>query len=148
MISFSEKLKKAMQQLEINQAQLVGMTGIGKSSISQYLSGKNIPTEERQRNIAVSLGLVPDYFEQEEPIIKLLKSNSAVIPRIQPKDVAKLMRMSQQNVRRGLQQGRFEWGYAIRTSAPGAEKETYTYFINANSFASIEGIEVPPEYVY
>lgn len=148
MISFSEKLKKAMQQLEINQAQLVGMTGIGKSSISQYLSGKNIPTEERQRNIAVSLGLVPDYFEQEEPIIKLLKSNSAVIPRIKPKHAAKMMRMTLKNIHRGLQQGEFHWGYAIRTSEPGAERERYTYFINARSFANIEGIEVPPEYVY
>lgn len=150
-MTFGEKLKKAMQQLDINQAQLVGMTGIGKSSISQYLSGKNTPTEERQKNIAVSLGLDPDYFEQdEEPIIKFLKSNSAsaVIPRIRPEDVAKLMRMNQQNIRKGLQQRRFDWGYAIKTSEPGAEKETYTYFINARSFASIEGIEVPPEYVY
>ena len=46
-MTFSEKLKKAMQDLNISQKQLVGITGIGKSSISQYLSGKNIPSEER-----------------------------------------------------------------------------------------------------
>lgn len=148
-MTFGEKLKKAMQQLDINQAQLVGMTGIGKSSISQYLSGKNIPTEERQKNIAVSLGLDPNYFEQdEEPIIKFLKSNSAVIPRIKAKHAAKMMRMSLKNIHRGLQQGKFPWGYAIKTSEPEAERERYTYFINARSFAVIEGIEPPPEYVY
>ena len=51
-MTFNEKLKKAMQDLGISQAQLVGMTGIGKSSISQYLSGKNTPTAEGQKHIA------------------------------------------------------------------------------------------------
>ena len=79
---FNEKLKKAMQDLGISQAQVVGMTGIGKSSISQYLSGKNTPTEERQKNIAVSLGLEPDYFEKDEPVVKLAKANTGVISEI------------------------------------------------------------------
>lgn len=56
-MKFSEQLKAAMQQLGINQSQVVGMTGIGKSSISQYLSDSNVPTEERQKHIAVSLVL-------------------------------------------------------------------------------------------
>ncbi len=45
-MKFSEQLKVAMQQLGINQSQVVGMTGIGKSLISQYLSDSNVPTEE------------------------------------------------------------------------------------------------------
>ena len=68
-MNFSEMLKKVMQDLNINQKQLSGLTGIGKSSISQYLSGKNIPTEERQKDIAVSLGLPENYFIQEIPDI-------------------------------------------------------------------------------
>ncbi len=56
---FDEKLKQVMYDLKISQAQLVGLTGIGKSSISQYLSGKNIPTEARQRDTAVLLGIDP-----------------------------------------------------------------------------------------
>jgi len=56
---FDEKLKQVMYDLKISQAQLVGLAGIGKSSISQYLSGKNIPTEARQRDIAVLLGIDP-----------------------------------------------------------------------------------------
>ena len=51
-MKFSEQLKAVMQQLGINQSQVVGMTGIGKSSISQYLSDSNVPTEERQKHIA------------------------------------------------------------------------------------------------
>ena len=48
-MTFGERLKKTMQEIGITQSQLVGMTGIGKSSISQYLSGKNVPTKERRR---------------------------------------------------------------------------------------------------
>ena len=51
---FSEKLKKAMQQLGLRQSQVAGMTGCSKGSISQYLSGKNIPLADKQRDIAVS----------------------------------------------------------------------------------------------
>lgn len=63
---FSEKLKKAMQELEINQAKVVSLTGKSKGSISQYLSGKQTPSEKVQGDIAVSLGLAPDYFEKED----------------------------------------------------------------------------------
>lgn len=137
---FSEKLKKAMQQLGISQAQLVGMSGIGKSSISQYLSGKNIPTVERQKNIAVSLGLAPDYFEQEEDetiflFKKALEDDS--IKRLDVTIAAKLLGMNHNTVRKGLQQGVFPWGYAIHTS-----ENRWAYFINAKRFAEIEGIAV------
>lgn len=64
-MKFREKLKAAMQQLNLSQTQVVGMTGCSKASISQYLSGKNTPSAEKQRDIAVSLGLAPDYFRQE-----------------------------------------------------------------------------------
>ena len=40
-MKFSEKLKQAMQQLRINQAQVVGLTGKSKGSISMYLNDKN-----------------------------------------------------------------------------------------------------------
>lgn len=141
-MTFNEKLKKAMQDLGISQAQLVGMTGIGKSSISQYFSGKNTPTAERQKHIAVSLSLAPDYFEQDEPVVKLAKTNSGVIAELRPKDAAKLMRMNHKTVEQGLKQGVFPWGYAIQTS-----ENHHRYFINARRFAEIEGIEVPPEMV-
>ena len=141
-MTFNEKLKKAMQDLGISQAQLVGMTGIGKSSISQYLSGKNTPTAERQKHIAVSLGLIPDYFEHDEPVVKLAKTKSGVIAELRTKDVGKLMRMNHRTIEKGLKQGIFPWGYAIQTS-----ENHHRYFINARRFAEIEGIEVPPEMV-
>lgn len=139
-MTFSEKLKKAMQDLNISQKQLVGMTCIGKSSISQYLSGKNTPTEERQRNIALSLGLEPDYFNKEAVVAVLPKkiiSNNNGIRKMLVEDVAKIMGMNHQTIRKGLQQGVFPWGYAIKTS-----ENRWAYFINATSFEEIEHVTV------
>lgn len=56
-MKFAEKLKKAMQELNLNQRQVVTMTGKSKGSVSQYLSGKQIPSEDVQSAIATSLGL-------------------------------------------------------------------------------------------
>ncbi len=137
-MKFSEQLKEAMQQLGINQSQVVGMTGICKSSISQYLSDSNVPTEERQKHIAVSLALAPDYFSKENKQVVAF-SKQALNEGIQRLDVmvaAKILGMTHTTVRKGLQQGVFPWGYAIKTSA-----NRWTYFINAKRFAEIEGIE-------
>ncbi len=141
-MKFSEKLKKAMQQLGINQAQVVRLTGKSKGSVSMYLSDKTVPPESVQSDIAVSLGLAPDYFEQEEPILKFMKSGQGVIPQLHVEDVAKLMRKDEKTIRDGLRQGRFEWGYGIKTSS------RWTFFINATAFAEKEKIAVPQEMIF
>jgi transcriptional regulator with XRE-family HTH domain len=140
-MKFDEKLKKTMQDLNITQKQLVAMTGIGKSSISQYLSGKNIPTEERQKNIALSLGLDADYFKEMEtvaavPVIISVGTGKG-IKKLMVEDAAKILGMNHNTVRKGLQQGVFPWGYAIKTS-----EHRWVYFINAKRFAEIEGVTV------
>lgn len=135
-MNFNEKLKKAMQDLGINQAKVVSLTGKSKGSISQYLSGKQTPSAEVQRDIAVSLGLNPDYFEQETPTLELAKKTDGV----QTLDVmvaAKLMHMNHNTVRKGLQQGVFPWGYAIKTS-----ENRWVYFINAVRFSEIECVAI------
>lgn len=137
-MKFSEKLKKAMQQLEINQAKVVSLTGKSKGSISQYLSGKQTPSAEVQRDIAVSLGLAPDYFEQEEARVVLMpKDAEGRIKRMLPEEAAVFLGMDKGTVRKGLQQGVFPWGYAIKTS-----ENRWAYFINAVRFAEIEGLAI------
>lgn len=138
-MNFNEKLKQAMQQLNITQAQVVGMTGIGKSSISQYLSGKNVPSEDRQKNIAVSLGLDAEYFNQEEPVVAKIATSAEGdgIQRLDVSIAAKLMGMNHNTIRKGLQQGVFPWGYAIHTS-----ENRWAYFINAIQFAEIEKVTI------
>ena len=135
---FGEKLKYAMQELHLNQVQVCGMTGKSKGSISQYLSGKQIPSEAAQSAIAVSLGLDPDYFANEEEKVIAMPREALMdgkIRRLLPEDVAPLLGMDKKTVRQGLQQGVFPWGYAIKTS-----ESRWSYFINANRFAMIEGL--------
>lgn len=141
-MKFSEKLQAAMQQLGLNQAQVVGMTGCSKGSISQYLSGKNTPSTNKQSDIAVSLGLAPDYFEQNTVSTVITpttvkKSNDGKIRQLPVEKAAQLLGMNHNTVRKGLQQGVFPWGYAIHTS-----EHRWAYFINAQRFAEIEGVAV------
>lgn len=63
-MTFSEKLKQAMQELHLNQRQVCGMTGKSKGSVSQYISGKQIPSDDVQSAIAAALGLESDYFSK------------------------------------------------------------------------------------
>ena len=63
-MSFAEKLKKLMRELDLSQTRLSELTGIGKSSISQYLSGKNEPANDRKKQIALALGVQENYFNQ------------------------------------------------------------------------------------
>lgn len=137
-MKFSEKLKKAMQQLGLNQAQVVGMTGKSKGSISMYLNDKTIPSEKVQSDIAVSLGLAPNYFEQEDAKVVIVpKDAEGKIRRMLPEEAAVFLGMDKGTVRKGLQQGVFPWGYGIKTS-----ENRWAYFINAARFAEIEGVTV------
>ena len=136
---FSEKLKQAMQDLHLNQVQTCGLTGKSKGSISQYLSGKQVPSEDVQRSIATALGLASDYFAKpDKAVVALPKTElrNKVIERLDVREAAKIMRMNANTIREGLQQGRFPWGYAIQTS-----ENRWVYFINAKRFAEIEGLE-------
>lgn len=134
-MKFAEKLRETMKDLNLNQKQVVGLTGKSKGSISQYLSGKQVPSEKSQSDIAVSLGLDPDYFKNEENTVSFRIPREGVIRRLDVVKAAQLMGMNHDTVRKGLQQGVFPWGYAIHTS-----QNRWVYFINAKRFAEIERI--------
>ena len=139
-MNFSEKLKTAMTELHLNQRQVCGMTGKSKGSVSQYLSGKQIPSENVQRDIAVSLGLDQDYFTKDNSqtvVLPTKEVRNGVIPRLDVEKAARLLQMNHNTVRKGLQQGVFPWGYAIKTS-----ENHWCYFINAKRFSEIEGVAI------
>lgn len=138
---FENKLKQAMQDLNLKQSQVAGMTGKSKGSISQYLSGKQVPSDDVQRDIAVSLGLDPDYFSKSEDDLPLVTypepKRSGAIRRLTVKEAATLLGVDKMTVSKGLQQGVFPWGYGVKTT-----EKSWTYIINADSFARIEGVAV------
>ena len=92
-VTFSEKLKTVMQDLGLNQARLCEMTGRSKGSVCQYLSGKQIPTEETMKDMAVSLGLDPEYFLQKEKKAAIPRKNMEVptIPRLDVETAAQML---------------------------------------------------------
>ena len=53
---FGENLKKIMSEKGLSVTKVSQLSGVGKSSISQYLSGKNVPTSERIKVLADAIG--------------------------------------------------------------------------------------------
>ena len=49
---FAERLKEAMVNQRMTQVQLAATVGLGKSSISQYLSGRNVPNSANLKQLA------------------------------------------------------------------------------------------------
>jgi Predicted transcriptional regulators len=133
---FKNKLKQIMRELNINQAKLCDMAGIGRSSISQYLSGKVEPTENRKKEIAKALGISPLYFTEEIAKIK----QDTKLKNISVEEVARVMGLDVCTVKKGLINERFPWGYAIQTS-----QNNWRYWINAQKFAEKEGFQPTPK---
>ena len=132
-MNFADKLKKLMGDLDISQGQLHALTGIGRSSISQYLSGKNEPSKDRKREIARAMGVQEDYFEMFEPAATVQHDGVVNLP---VPLAAKLMKKSKEWVMQGLRDGVFPWGYAVKLI-------NWSYFISSVKFTEPTGIEVP-----
>lgn len=131
-MSFAEKLKSLMDQNSLTQREVKNLTGIGASSISQYLSGKNEPTKARKREIAIALGVQEDYFDTFMPEAKIQKG----VFNLPVKMAAKLMNKSPEWVYQGLRDGVFPWGYAVKL-------EGWSYFISSVKFTEYTGIQIP-----
>jgi transcriptional regulator with XRE-family HTH domain len=132
-MTFADKLKKLMEDLDLTQGEIHKITGIGRSSISQYLSGKNEPSQMRKQEIARALGVQETYFEMFEPAATVQHDGVVNLPVTL---AAKLMKKSKEWVMQGLRDGVFPWGYAVKLT-------NWSYFISSVKFTEYTGIEVP-----
>ena len=111
MNTFAERLKYAMEQADLKQSALSEQAGISKAAISQYLSGKNTPNQERIKALADVTGVTFDFLmgygaaPVAEPPIK----------KISVKEAARCMGKSDQFVRIGLQRGLLPVSYTHLT---------------------------------
>lgn len=145
MTEFGRRLRAVIREKGLSQTQVCSMTGKSKASISQYLSGTQLPPEKTQTEIAVALGLDVDYFNPQ-PVISQDEAGDAEhvnriqglkpIIRISVEEAAELMRASPQTIRKGLEQGKYPWGYSVKTS-----ETKHTYLINLQRLIEIEKIE-------
>lgn len=132
-MSFAEKLNNLMIELDLSQSKLSNLTGVGKSSISQYLSGKNEPSKDRKKEIARKLGVQEDYFDTFETAATVQHDGVFNLPVTL---AAKLMGKSKEWVKQGLRDGVFPWGYAVKLT-------NWSYFISSVKFTEYTGIKVP-----
>lgn len=132
-MSFSNKLNALMEQTGLTQKQISDMTGIGASSISQYLSGKHEPSAKKKKEIAVSLGVQENYFN-EIGATPQIQQNTDV--NLSVRDAARLMHKSKDWIEQGLRDGVFPWGYAVKL-------KNWSYFISAAKFTEHTGIPTP-----
>lgn len=128
---FSKKLRKIASEQGLSQKDICSITGGSRASVSQWLSGKNVPPEKRREEIAISLGLEPDYFydpttDEDPPVIQHLSIN----------DTALIMGMDKETIRQGLKDQRFPWGYAVKTASG-----RWVYWINKKKLYQIECIK-------
>ena len=116
---FAENLKVLMTEKGMSQQELAARIGKGKSSVSQYLSGKNIPKSDVKEKIAEVLEC--SILELEgHPLI----NNADELRNVSVAECAKILGKSEQFVRVGLQQGVLPFGVAVRTSSK------YSYHIS------------------
>lgn len=132
-MSFSEQLKKAMLERNMTQAELSALTGIGKSSISQYLSGKNEPKELALNKLAEALDCSVAFLKGETNC-----SDSTPDPKglknVPVDQAAKMLGKSRQFVRVALQRGVAPFGFAVKLSG-----DKFSYHISPKKLAEYIG---------
>ena len=126
-MSFSNQLKIAMDERQMNQAELADALGMARSSVSMYLSGQTIPRKKVQMQIADILECTVDFLNSE-PVQKTEGLKNVPI-----EAAAKALGKSEQFVRIALQTGVAPFGFAVK------HKTVYSYHISPKKLAEYIG---------
>lgn len=124
-MSFASNLKRVMTERSISQAELSALTGISKSGISQYLSGKYEPKERIVEKLADVLECSSAYLMCENDA----NLDTFGMKNITVEQAAKMLGKSKQFVRVALQRGIAPFGFAVKTSSK------YSYHISPKKLA-------------
>ncbi|MCH5212241.1 MAG: helix-turn-helix transcriptional regulator [Oscillospiraceae bacterium] len=130
---FAKRMKEAMQNSGINQKQLCEITGLSKSGISQYCSGKNKPGEATLKQIANALNVSVEWLIEDDT----QTGNILPVNNLSLEVAAKLMGVGRQFIREGLKRGTLPIGTAVKF--PSGK---YRYYISVKKFTEFTGIEV------
>ena len=119
-----------MNEKQITQAELADEIGMGRSSVSQYLSGKNIPRTDVQEQIAKVLGCTVEFLNSE---VQTEDQDDISLKNVSVVDAARKLGLSPQSVRIALQTGVAPFGFAVKN------KSVYTYHISPKKLAEYIG---------
>lgn len=125
-MSFASRLKQAMDERNVSQVELAAQIGKGKSSVSQYISGKNVPKEDVQKQIAEVLNCTVEWLNEELPSNN---TTSTGLHNVSVAQAAKLLDKSEQFIRVALQTGTAPFGFATKN------KTRYSYHISPKKLA-------------
>ena len=125
-MSFAKRLKQVMNERQMNQAELAALIGKSKSSVSQYLSGKNIPKDAVQKQIAEVLDCTVEFLNSEVPANDHSESG---MKNVSVSECAKMLGKSEQFVRVALQTGVAPFGFAVKN------KSVFSYHISPKKLA-------------
>ena len=130
-MTFGQRLRNAMNGAEITLKDLSLKTGIGKSSISQYLSGKNKPNQNYITILANALHADEAWLlgEVEEP--------EEFPGKIRIIDAARCMHKSTRFVMDGMISGALPIGAAIKYR----DSPKYSYYVSPEKFRAYVGAE-------
>lgn len=137
-MSFATRLKMVMVEREVSQVELAAAIGKGKSSVSQYLSGKNIPKLNVQEKIAEVLGCTVEYLNEETSTNDYTSNGLYKVP---VPLAAKMLGKSDQFVRAALQTGTAPFGFASKT------KTKWSYHISPMKLKDYVGSETYNQFV-
>ena len=124
-MSFAKNLKSVMDEKNINQTDLSNLTGIGKSSLSQYLSGKNVPHKQRIFRIATALGVTTQRLVVTRQVEVYEHPQTPSNQKVSVEEAARRLGKSQQFIRIALQSGAAPFGFATKGTG-----STYDYHIS------------------
>ena len=119
-----------MSEKQMSQAELAERIGKGRSSVSQYLSGKNVPKMNVQEKIAEVLGCTVDFLNSEE---NELTDEITETRNVSVSEAAKRIGKSEQFVRVALQNGTAPFGFAVKN------KSVFSYHISPKKLAEYIG---------
>lgn len=122
---FVENLRNAAESNHMTQSDVVKASGLSKSSVSDYFSGKAVPRKEAMKKLAYALGVTVE---------QLTESKTKKITVLQ---AAKLMGVDPQFIRVGIQQGVLPFGWAVMVGT-----KQYSYYISPKLFYEYTGIKV------
>lgn len=119
--AFAGRLKIALERAEMKQSELAAKIDAPRSAISQYLSGQNMPSQERLNAIAEATGVSVAFLTGEAEVER---TPVGWPDKITVAMAARCLRKSNQAVRVNMQNGRLPIGRALQ-----GEGSRFTYVI-------------------
>lgn len=124
-----KELKKILKERDMSQKQLSDLTGIPCSALSQYISGKSTPSDERLRLIERTLDLPECHLDAE-------RAGSGMVKRISVEEAAHIMGLGVETLKAAMRAKEcLPWGRAIETG-----KNAWVYWVNEITFKREMGL--------